>query len=81
MTIAEAKEKSTLPKMGELVRTEIDPDINVKGFLVKSKYLEARKNSEGTYAGYVGGCGGDVWWIEHSDGDVGAYLTNEVFDR
>lgn len=81
MKIAESKSNNTLPEIGSLVRTEVDPNETGRGFLVKSEYRYARKNAEGTYKGYVPGCGGDVWWVEHEDGSVGAYLTNEVFDR
>lgn len=81
MKIADCKEKNTLPEFGDLVRTEINPSESGNAFLVSSKHQNARKSSEGTYKGYVPGCGGDVWWVEHEDGSVGAYLTNEVFDR
>jgi hypothetical protein len=48
--------------------------------LVKIGHLEARKAGTGIYRGFAAGCGGDVWWIEHSDGSIGAYLADEVFD-
>jgi len=81
MNIDEAKREEILPEFGTPVRTDIDPLESGHAFLVASKHQKSRKNAEGTYAGYVAGCGGDVWWIDHGDGDVGAYLTTEVFDR
>jgi hypothetical protein len=48
------------------------------GILVKPEYLQARKpDAEGTIKGWVGGHGGDVWWVEHKDGSIGAYCYSE----
>jgi hypothetical protein len=52
---------------------------NTKGMFIKQEYLNARQpNKEGTVLGYVAGHGGDVWWVEHDDGMVGAYVFNEL---
>jgi len=51
---------------------------STKGFFIKNKHLEVRKeNIIGTIKNYVCGHGGDVWWIEHDNGDVGAYCFTE----
>ena len=69
---------------------DVKPGLRVKitqlgktdGILVVKHHLDCRKvGVTGTVAGYVGGHGGDVWWVEH-DGDeqpkvVGAYCYNE----
>ena len=48
------------------------------GMSVAQKHLEARAPStEGTVRGCVPGHGGDVWWVEHSNGAVGAYCFDE----
>lgn len=49
-----------------------------KGMMIAAKYLNARRpNCGGTIRGYVGGHGGDVWWVEHAPDDVAAYAYNE----
>ena len=51
---------------------------STKGMMIKSHHLEVRKAGvEGVVKGYVPGHGGDVWWVEHDDGKVGAYCFNE----
>ena len=50
------------------------------GFLVAPEYLSGRRAGViGTVKHYVGGHGGEVWWIEHNDGSgiVSAYCYNE----
>jgi len=72
-----------LPEVGTRLRTKkrIAPMEACRGFFVKERHLEARKpNCEGKYTGYVAGAGGDVWWIEHLDGTIGAYAYNELTD-
>lgn len=37
------------------------------GILIKESYLDARKPSQtGIVKHWVGGHGGDVWWVEHT---------------
>lgn len=80
-TIAECKKERVLPKKGTPVITKPSRSSEeCTGFLVKIGYLEARRSGPGIYRDFVAGCGGDVWWIEHPDGEIGAYLTDEVFD-
>ncbi|HBI25646.1 MAG: hypothetical protein UT41_C0001G0234 [Candidatus Wolfebacteria bacterium GW2011_GWC2_39_22] len=51
---------------------------STKGMLVKHEYLAARKaGATGIVMGFVPGHGGDVWWIKHEDGSIGAYCFNE----
>ena len=51
---------------------------STRGMIVKEHHLKVRKAGlEGTVKGYVPGHGGDVWWVEHNDGSVGAYCFNE----
>lgn len=47
------------------------------GILVKPEYLAARELGEGTLKGWIPGHGGDVWWIEHANGSIGAYSIDE----
>ena len=48
------------------------------GFYIVQKNLNARKpNKKGKILGYVPGHGGDVWWVTHKDGTVGAYGFDE----
>jgi len=77
--IADCRKKNVLPPAGTPVVT--DPALgDCRGFLVKQKHIDARKAAPGIYRGWVPGCGGDVWWIEHEDGSVGAYMFTEVSD-
>jgi hypothetical protein len=49
------------------------------GMLIKPEYLEARKvGAVGTVHSYVAGHGGDVWFVDHEDGSVGAYGFPEL---
>lgn len=44
------------------------------GFLIKQQHLDCRvPNTEGEILGYVPGHGGDVYWVQHANGDVAAY--------
>lgn len=48
------------------------------GMSIKRGYLDVRAvGVKGTVVGYVPGHGGDVWWIKHDDGIVGAYAFDE----
>lgn len=83
-TIEESKSKNQLPTYGTpcKITDKILPEKECGGFFVKPKHIECRKPSvNGIYSGWVPGAGGDVWWIEHEDGTVGAYLYDEVTDR
>lgn len=81
MPIFAEKDDGVLPVNGTKVKIkdEIAPKEDCGGFLVQQKYIDARRPSEiATYTGWVPGCGGDVWWVTHDDGTVGAYLFNEL---
>lgn len=48
------------------------------GYMVKPEYLQARRtDAEGTVKNWIPGHGGDVWWVEHKDGSIGAYAFTE----
>lgn len=81
MTIAECKQSNVLPELGTSVRTVVDRSVKAESFFVKEKHLVARQNGIGEYRGFVPGAGGEVWWVLHPDGLIGAYLYTEVFDR
>jgi hypothetical protein len=58
-----------------IIHDTIDKD---PGFLVKGHHLECRKSSiSGIIWGYVPGHGGDVYWVKHEDGTIGAYCFTE----
>jgi hypothetical protein len=79
-TLKECIESSTLPEEGMLVKTKSKLG-ETTGFLIKEKNLKTRKpNTKGKYIGFVPGHGGDVWWIEHENGDVAAYCFDELED-
>lgn len=51
---------------------------DAKGMFVKKEHLDVRTiGVKGTVVGYVPGHGGDVWWVKHDDGNVGAYVFDE----
>lgn len=51
---------------------------DTKGMIIKPRHLDVRKvGVTGTIVGYVPGHGGDVWWVRHEDGEIGAYVFNE----
>lgn len=82
--IETAKSTSRLPVSGTLVRISdtIKPSHQCGGFLVKADYIANRRPSENAeYYGWVPGAGGDLWWIKHEDGTIGAYEFTEIFDR
>jgi len=81
--IVKANKTNVLPLYGTPVkiRCKILPKKECAGFLVNAKHIECRRASEnGVYRGYVPGAGGDVWWIQHDDGTVGAYMFSELTD-
>lgn len=48
------------------------------GMTIAKKNLDARTtNALGTVRGWVPGHGGDVWWVQHDNGTVGAYVFDE----
>jgi hypothetical protein len=82
--IKKAKKMRQLPEIGTELKTKskIMSSKRCTGFCVKREYIDARKpNENGTYAGYVPGNGGDVWWVKHEDGSIGCYEYTEVIDR
>ncbi len=51
---------------------------STNGFTIAKKHIDARRpNAEGMVHSYVPGHGGDVWFVTHDDGSVGAYCFNE----
>jgi hypothetical protein len=78
-TIAQCRKESVLPADGTPVVTNPTID-DCRGFLVKQKHIDARKAAPGIYKGWVPGAGGDIWWVQHEDGSVGAYVFTEVSD-
>lgn len=53
--------------------------LNTIGFIVHQKHLDARKRYIiGTVRRWVPGHGGDVWFVQHNDKSIGAYLTSEL---
>jgi len=63
---------------GKMIKTT-DPLMGTGGFIVAEKYIDARRpGTIGRLAGYVGGHGGDVWWVVHPDMTAAAYSTHEI---
>lgn len=51
---------------------------NIEGMNVNTRFLDTRDVGViGIVKGYVSSLGGDVWWIEHTDGNVSAYCFDE----
>jgi len=74
-------EAGALPEIGAAVRTRptVVAGSRPIGMLVKPEYLDVRKpNATGTYAGWVPGHDGGVWWVVHEGGEVAAYAYDEV---
>jgi len=60
------------------LRVRITKDEGTTGLMIAPKNLEARGVDKiGVVTGYVPGHGGDVWWVRHDDGSVGAYVFTE----
>jgi hypothetical protein len=77
------RKNNVLPTAGEKVKIKkkIMSKEDCTSFFVKDKHLDCRRPNEvGTYRGWVPGAGGDVWWIIHEDGTVGAYQYTELTD-
>ncbi len=49
------------------------------GLMVRRQYLDARKpHMPGFIIGFVGGHGGDVYWVQQNDGSVAVYAWTEI---
>ena len=60
------------------LRVEVKKLGDTRGMLIKKEHLDIRKvGVKGTIVGYIPGHGGDLWWIRHDDGTVGAYVFDE----
>ena len=60
------------------LRVEVKKLGDTKGVFIKKEHLDVRKiGVKGEVVGYVPGHGGDVWWIKHDDGQIGAYVFDE----
>ena len=81
--IEAAKSKTQLPSNDTPVRikSDIKPNEKCGGFLVQQEHIDCRRaNENGLYVGWVPGAGGDVWWVKHQDGTIGAYMFTELTD-
>lgn len=64
-------------KPGQAVKTNAELG-KTRGFNVKPERIAARrKNANGTVKNFVPGHGGDVWFVEHADGSIAAYMFDE----
>ena len=66
---------------GLFVRTNdrVDDPGSTRGFLIKAKYVAARRaGAIGQVVQYVAGHGGDVWFVRHEDGSVAVYGFPEM---
>ena len=60
------------------LRVEVKKLGDTRGMLIQKEHLDIRKlGVKGTIVGYIPGHGGDLWWIRHDDGTVGAYVFDE----
>lgn len=60
------------------IRVKIIKLGDAKSMTIEQQYLDARKvGITGIVKGWVPGLGGDVWWVEHENGIIGAYCFNE----
>jgi len=49
------------------------------GMIINDEFIVARRpDTKGIVAGVVGGHGGDVWCVEHTDGTKAVYTTDEI---
>lgn len=81
--IQKAKKTQTLPDIGTKlkIKNKIRSVEECGGFFVKSTNLTTRRfNQQAEYAGWVPGSGGDIWWVKHTDGTIGAYCVDELTD-
>jgi hypothetical protein len=69
-------ELGTYPTAGQkvqIVRLE-----STQGMLIKAHHLTVRRLGQGIAKSYVPGHGGDVWFVDHGDGNTGAYSVSEM---
>ena len=72
------EEPKTIPENGSQVVTHGHLG-STAGMMVAARHRGCRRPSaKGTVRGRVPGHGGDVWWVEHEDGTVGAYCFDEL---
>lgn len=71
------KDGSQYPSQGE--RVIVRRLGSTEGFLIHPRPMSCRKlGAVGTATSYVPGHGGDVWFVQHDDGTVGAYCYDEL---
>jgi len=64
-------------KIGMRVRTNQSLG-STRDFLVEHRYLVTRTpDKPGVILNYAAGHDGDVWWVKHDDGSIGAYCYEE----
>jgi hypothetical protein len=60
------------------LRVKITKLGETRGMLINPRHLDVRaEGKKGVVSGYVAGHGGDVWWVRHDSGSVGAYMFTE----
>lgn len=61
------------------LKIRTNPELHLTtGMMIREDYLRNRKpNAVGTIHGYVGGHGGDVWWVIHEDESIAPYMFSE----
>lgn len=60
------------------LRVKVTKLEDTKGMMIKREHIDVRTvGVKGTVVGYVPGHGGDIWWIKHDDGKIGAYVFDE----
>ncbi len=69
-------EVGTCPEPGQKVQTVRLG--STEGMLIGMQHLEVRRLGKGVVKTWVAGHGGDVWFVAHPDGTVGAYCTDEM---
>ena len=71
------KDGTQYPSQGE--RVVVRRLGSTEGFLIHPRPMACRKvGAVGTATSYVPGHGGDVWFVQHDDGSVGAYCYDEL---
>ncbi len=52
---------------------------SMEGWYIKKRVLARRTGGvRGTVWGHVPGHGGEVWWVQHTDGDMAPYAYDEL---
>lgn len=60
------------------IRVKITDLEELPSMFVKEEYLKVRKiGKTGEVVNRVASHGGDVWWVKHENGEVGAYCYDE----